>query len=147
MNKLKKGKNVCKELSLWTLLSLQYGQPLPLDLSATLLFHSWPFSHCHHIFLLDPSVTSSGVSLPFFVGCHSLANWGFLVAKDVSLATRLPEQYGQPLPFDLLQTTASHSWPLLHCHHTFLLDPSVTSSGVILPFFVGCHSLANWDSW
>ena len=40
-------------------------------------------------------------------------------------------------------TTARHTCPSLHCHHTRLLLPAVTMSGVNAPFSVGCHSAAS----
>ena len=58
-----------------------------------------------------------------------LAKSGFNVAKQFDLVTTLLVQIGQPVPSLLLAIEVFHSWssPLEHFHHTFLLDPGVTS--------------------
>ena len=68
---------------------------------------------------------------------------GFFVCRSLNPTnTFLPEQIGQPSPMVLFDICASHSCPLLHNHHTFFLLLFVTSRGVKLPFFIGCHSNA-----
>lgn len=55
--------------------------------------------------------------------------------------TLLWEQYGQPVLFIvLLLTAASHSWPFLHLHITFLWEPIETSIDFILFFFDHCFT-------
>ena len=75
-----------------TFLRLQYGQPVPLLLAKTKAFHSCPFLHYHQTFLLLQGVISFGVRFLFLVGCHSLVNFGFLVCRQLSKQTALPEQ-------------------------------------------------------
>nr|WP_257131487.1 hypothetical protein [Bacillus thuringiensis] len=79
----------------------QYGQLVGLETFPLWLIvasHSWssPFEHFHHTFIFALLVTSYGISVPFFVGCHSLATLGSTYASELSLPTLLPEQYGQP---------------------------------------------------
>src|SRR5262249_54552476 len=102
---------------------------------------SCPDSHCHQTFWWLPAFTSAGVKLPFFVGCHCRAKSGRVIAREVDDVAFLPLQYGQPL-FLLDAMVASHSWPMLHCHHAFWELPAVTSKAVSDPFFFGCHSAA-----
>jgi hypothetical protein len=61
--------------------------PLPLLLVQILVYHSWPFSHCHHTVLDGPGIKSFGVNAPFFTGCHSEASLGFKTANDVEAET------------------------------------------------------------
>ena len=126
----------------------QAGQPLPLVLLLTGASHSCLQSsllQSHQIFLLDPKLTSFGVKSPFFVGCHSTATSGCVIESLFLSVTTCPAQAGQPLPSVLLETTASHSYlqsSLLQNHQIFLWLPKLTSFGIKLPFFVGCHSSA-----
>jgi len=62
--------------------------------------HSWsgPLSQYHHTFRGDLDRTSDEVSLPFLFGCHSVANWGNRVCRELVTDTLLLEQNGQPLP-------------------------------------------------
>ncbi len=121
-------------------LPLQYGHlPYPLLLLPIIASHSCPLTHCHQTLLRLPGVTSLGVSLPFFTGCHSAAREGFRVSRQLSSHTARPAQYGHPLPLFLLEIVAFHSWPLPQIHQAFLSEFGVTSSGVKRPFFVGCH--------
>ena len=85
------------------------GHPSPDNLSASLAFHSKlkcflvtgsSYGRYHHTFFSAPIVTSSGVKLPFFVGCHSFANSGFVVARSLyPFQTSWFDKYGQPIPF------------------------------------------------
>ena len=71
----------------------QIGHPFPTVRLLTSVRHSCPSEHSHQIFLLDFGSTSAGVSLLFFVGCHSEANVGLTVSKSFSpLTGSLPEQ-------------------------------------------------------
>ena len=65
-------------------LELQIGHPVPLERCPTIALHSCDGSveHTHQTFLLLNTVTSFGVRLSFFVGCHSFARWGRTWAKD-----------------------------------------------------------------
>ncbi len=48
----------------------QYGQRYPFLKSHTFMDHSWPCLQRHQTVLLDPAVTSQGVSVPFLLSCH-----------------------------------------------------------------------------
>ena len=75
------------------------GQAVPLVRLSIDAIHSCPLSQIHHTFLSEPTVTSNGVRVPFFIGCHSLARFGLRVAKSLKpLNTTRFEQYGQPVP-------------------------------------------------
>jgi hypothetical protein len=124
---------------------LHFGQPCRS--SVRLLMdarHSCPHAHFHHTDFAFLSLTSDGVSCPFFDACHSRASSGYLLASVLSFATRYPLQNGHPLPLVRPATTACHSWSgtLRHFHHTFSLQNAPTSLGFEAPFFVGCHSMA-----
>ena len=88
--------------------------------------------HCHQIFLAMPCDISSAVRPRFLVGCISLANFGCVNASEL--------QIGHLLPSTLYLTAVRHSCPLSQRHQTNFPLPKETSSGVIFPFFVGCHS-------
>lgn len=105
--------------------------------------HSWPFSHSHHTFRCDPAVTSRGVRTPFLPGCHCRASSGCVDVRSFSPRSmaRLA-QTGQPAPATRDLTTACHSCPLPHTHHTSLWLPGSTCSGVRGSFFSGCHCFA-----
>ena len=85
-------------------------------------------------------MTSSGVSAPFFSGCHSSANSGYNVPKVFTpgAACRLL-QTGQSYPMVLDFTRACHSCPFGHRHQTLRLLPPETSSGCTGRFFSGIH--------
>ena len=121
---------------------LQYGHPLPFVLLVIEASHSCPDPHCHQTFCWLPDFKSVGLKFPFFVGCHSRAKSGRVVAREVNGVAFLPLQYGHPLPL-LDAMVASHSWPTLHCHHAFWELPAVTSKAVSEPFFFECHSAAS----
>lgn len=120
----------------------QKEQPAPLALLLIFACHSCPLEQTHHAVLLEKAEISSGVKLPFFTGCHSLARCGFTVERQVSGVTTRPQQKGHPLPVVLWSILACQLCPLTQTHQIFLSDPGVTSLGVKLPFLVGCHSLA-----
>ena len=126
-------------------LPAQTGQPFPrLVRDSTLACHSWPLSQRHHTLRLVPAVRSSGVRLPFRVGCHWAASSGRRVARSFSPSASLRlAQTGQPQPFTLVFTSACHSWPFSQRHHTFRWLPGSTSLGVSAPFLVGCHWAAS----
>ena len=74
------GKTVAKSVSPTTgSRPEQYGQPFPCCRSFMIAFHSCPLSHRHQTFLSLREVTIRGIRSLFFVGCHSLANLGFIV--------------------------------------------------------------------
>ena len=75
------GFNTFRFLSLEANLPAQYGQPLPLDLTAITLFHSWPFLHNHQTFLADFGVTFLGLKFWFFVECHWLDKFGCISCR------------------------------------------------------------------
>jgi hypothetical protein len=90
---------------------------------------------------------SLGVSVPFFVGCHSRARVGETTASDLSDDSVHELQNGQPFPlFTRGCILASHSCSefLAQRHQTFLALPDVTLSGVSFPFLEGCHSAASF---
>ena len=121
---------------------LQYGHLLPPERVEIRVFHSLPQSlHFHHALRLAKTVTWVG-SVGQFLSDHSAAISGRSVARSLKPAnTLLWEQYGQPVLFIvLLLTTASHSWPFLHLHITFLWEPIETSVGFILFFFDHCFA-------
>ena len=77
---------------------MQKGQSeLELSLEFPLTFQTWssPLLHFHQIFLIVPATTSYGVRFPFFVGCHSDANLGFVLARQLDLTTFLLAHTGQ----------------------------------------------------
>ena len=115
----------------------------PKDRDRTLACHSCPRQHFHHTLRRLPAVTSWGVSDPFLVGCHWAASSGWVTARSFSpgAVTRLLHT-GQPLPAVRDLTTACHSCPFLHTHHTMRWLPGSTLSEVNGAFFVGCHSFA-----
>src|SRR5262249_16466499 len=98
--------------------------------------------HSHQIFLLDPETMSLGERCPFLVGCNSAAISGKSVASELVTETCFPGEDGQHEPILVrLVIVACHSWsgPFGHFHQTFKCDPTATLSGVVSPFFVGCH--------
>ena len=91
-------------------------------------------------------MTSCGVRLPFFSGCHSSAIFGRVAARELVTEIFCPAQNGQFVPpLALASTVVFHSWsgPSGHFHHIFRCVPLATSDGVSSPFFVGCHSSAS----
>jgi hypothetical protein len=98
--------------------------------------------HRHQTPLAEPAGTCSGVSAPFFVGCHWRARSGRKRARLFVTEARRPAQNGHPVrPAERLLGEARHSWsaPSGHFHHTRRPEPYETSSGTRVPFFVGCH--------
>jgi hypothetical protein len=144
------GKSEARELVTEAFLPEQQGQPdgprsaVRLDTSAS---HSWSgaLGHNHQISWFEPGTTWSGVRSPFFVGCHCAATLGNREARELLIETFRPRQNGQPAGWALLVRAlivACHSWSACfeHFHHTFLLLPGLTLSGVRLPFLDECHS-------
>lgn len=113
-----------------------------------LVFHSCAgfWEHLHHTFRAEATVMSLGVSVPFFVGCHSLARTGEATASDLSDVNVHELQNGHPVPLFVRGCIlASHSCSglLEQRHQTFRALPAVTLSGVSSPFLEGCHSAAS----
>jgi hypothetical protein len=113
----------------------------------TLVLHACDVStgHLHHTTRILAYATSAGKSRPFFVGCHCAATAGAITESALSCEVRWCEQNGQPCPPRArLLITYCHSWSGArgHLHHTFRLEPDVTSRGVSAPFLVGCHCRA-----
>ena len=92
--------------------------------------------HCHQRFTVAPVTIISGVTSPFFSGCHKAATSGNLVAKQLSGDAAWLVQNRHPLPLVLLSIEASYTWSKLslHCHQTSSPEPAVKSNGVKLPF-------------
>src|SRR5437764_11520684 len=100
---------------------------------------SW---HCHHTFKCEPATTLSGVSSPFLHESHSVAMAGKSEARALVIETFRLLQKGQPEPSRVrLHNCACHSWSSAsgHCHQYCSFDPATTSSGVTVPFLIGCH--------
>jgi hypothetical protein len=115
---------------------------------ATVARHSWsePRGHFHQTWRPDPAEQSSGVSLPFFVGCHSAASSGCSEPSEFVTLARWPLHIGQPWPLTKrVLTVACHTWsgPRGQRHQTLRTLPAVTSAGVSDPFRLGCHCLAS----
>jgi len=106
--------------------------------------HSCPHPACHQTRFELPAATPLGWISPFRVGCHSLANWGWSVARSLTPGTtRFPVHTGHPAFLFVREVGgASHSWPHRPNHHTFRLLATVTVFGVREPFLLGCHSVA-----
>ena len=127
-----------------------FGQPIPFDFVervAICASHSWPFSQRHQTFLLLPAITSAGMRVPFFVGCHSAASQGCVVARSLNPgSTFLLAQYGHPVALlpALSFGVACHSWPFSQRHQALRLLPAKTSLALSPPFLVGCHWAAKW---
>ena len=105
--------------------------------------------HRHQTFRADATVIADGVIEPFFVGCHSSARVGDILASERSSVTLAALQKGQPFPrFTRGCIRASHSCSgfVEHLHQTFRALPGVTLAGVRSPFFVGCHSAASFGN-
>jgi hypothetical protein len=91
-------------------LPAEIGQPLPFAARlTTAAFHSWSTAHTHHTLRFVPAATSLGQSDPFFVGCHSRANFGYSAANEFVREAHLPAQNGQPRPIVRFEIVASHS--------------------------------------
>lgn len=150
------GNNVWKSFSpTFGTRPLQHGHPTPLLLLFGEASHSWLHTgHNHQTSLKRFSVTSFGVSSPFFVGCHCSANTGLLSANDPRSATfpcvkvfprNFFEHSGHPLlRFPPLWIIAvCHSClQVLHIHQARSLEFMPNILGSKFPFFVGCHSAA-----
>lgn len=119
------------------------GQPHPWNRLATVVCHSWPLSHNHQTFFLEPAVTWKGAKYPFLVGCHWRARSWSAEAKSLKpIRTRLPAQKGQPTPFVRFATVACHAWPSSQRHQARLPECMVTPSGNKPRFLSGCHCAA-----
>jgi hypothetical protein len=57
----------------------------------------------------EPGFTSAGQSGSFFVGCHSRAILGSVIASEFSRDVWRPEHIGHPLPRVRDQTSVAHS--------------------------------------
>lgn len=113
----------------------QYGQPLPLFRLEIAARHSCPSEHFHHTFRSLPAVTAAGVSLPFFIPCHSGIKCGQTDSSDRSGVIRFPAQNRHPFPRARLSTFACHSCPSPHIHQYVLPLWGGISAGVRLPLF------------
>ena len=120
----------------------QTGQPAPRMLRAwTLVRHECPRGQRHHTLRPVLKVTSSGVSVVLRVGCHWDARSGRIVAKLLSIPTRLFEQKGHPCaPHARLLMRACHSCPFRQRHHANHPEASTNSVGLRPALRVGCHS-------
>jgi hypothetical protein len=74
----------------------------------TAVCQSCPREQRHQYFLFEPAPTIEGVVLPFFVGCHSAALSGAIVARELVTDTRTPAQNGQSIPRMRSPTAACH---------------------------------------
>src|ERR1700722_15486521 len=96
---------------------------------------------------LEPATTSAAVSLPFLVGCHSLAIAGNNVARQLERQTFCPAQYGHPGPLLVLSLITACQVCSLgfsgHFHQTFSRLLGAVFFADALPFLLWCHCLAS----
>lgn len=118
---------------------LQYGQKRSGEhLFVNTWYHWWSSPFLQRQCILMCIVTWLGSSPLFFTLSKYFIASGYSVRSSMFL-----EHLPQPLPKPvLLLIDVRHSWPFLHCHHTFLCENAVTSEGFTLQFFLGCQSSA-----
>lgn len=99
-------------------------------------------AHRQMIATCDVANTASGLRV--FLGDHSRARSGRLVARSLTPTTRAtPAHAGQPLARVRFMTLSCHACPQSeHNHQYFFLLPAVTSEGVSAPLRSGCHVAA-----
>ena len=100
---------------------------LRVVLNSRFPFVLWIFGAAPPNFLALPHVTLSGVSFPFFEGCHSAASCGKSAASEFVPSAYCPAQNGQPFPrMARFPTVDSHSCDglTIQRHQTFRHEPA-----------------------